>query len=162
MPAQDCEQLTLYPEASHASPFPSPGSEEARKTTVTSGRKCLELSMNCGPLGLLEKMLRTQSEWSPEKSCTVWRKSVIAEKYTLYRLTAPVHGSAENECLSWPRPTTGAPLCGGTHNFNQMRKLSQAGIIAEEERRNLTCGSGGRSNPALLEWLMGFPIGWTG
>lgn len=54
-----------------------------------------------------------------------------------------------------------APLCGGTGNFRQMEKLRDAGIITEEERRNLTCGSGGKSNPALMEWLMGFPIGWT-
>lgn len=79
----------------------------------------------------------------------------------LYRLTAPVPGSTEKERLSWPRPTTGAPLCGGTHNFNQMIKLMQGGVITDEERRNLTQGNGGRSNPALMEWLMGFPIGWT-
>lgn len=66
-----------------------------------------------------------------------------------------------NGSLLWPRPTTGAPLCGGTHNFHQMQALTDAGIITEAERRNLTCGSGGKSNPALMEWLMGFPIGWT-
>lgn len=60
-----------------------------------------------------------------------------------------------------PRPTTGAPLCGGTHNFRQMVALRDAGVVTEEERKNLTCGSGGKSNPALMEWLMGFPIGWT-
>jgi hypothetical protein len=42
-----------------------------------------------------------------------------------------------------------------------MEKLRDAGIITEEERRNLVSGNGGKSNPALLEWLMGFPIGWT-
>lgn len=52
-------------------------------------------------------------------------------------------------------------LCGGTHNFRQMVALRDAGVVTEEERKNLTCGSGGKSNPALMEWLMGFPIGWT-
>ncbi len=69
--------------------------------------------------------------------------------------------SEAKESLSWPRPTTGAPLCAGTGNFRQMRKLADAGVISEEERRNLTAGNGGKSNPVLLEWLMGFPIGWT-
>lgn len=69
--------------------------------------------------------------------------------------------SKAKESLLWPRPTTGAPLCGGTYNFKQMQKLRNAGIITEEERKNLTCGSGGQSNPALMEWLMGFPLGWT-
>ena len=69
--------------------------------------------------------------------------------------------SEEKELLLWPRPTTGAPLCGGTGNFKQMEKLRDSKIITEEERKNLVCGSGGKSNPALMEWLMGFPIGWT-
>lgn len=66
-----------------------------------------------------------------------------------------------SESLLWPRPTTGAPLCGGTYNFRQMEKLRDTGIITEEERKNLTCGSGGNSNPDLMEWLMGFHLGWT-
>lgn len=69
--------------------------------------------------------------------------------------------SGDSESPLWPRPTTGAPLCGGTGNFKQMEKLRDSGIITEEERRNLTSGNGGNSNPALMEWLMGFPIGWT-
>lgn len=81
--------------------------------------------------------------------------------HTLSRLVKSGHYSPERESLSWPRPTTGAPLCGGAYNFRQMLALREAGIITEEERRNLTQGNGGRSNPALMEWLMGFPIGWT-
>ena len=40
MSEQDCEQLTLFQEDSHASLLALPGSEKARKMTVTSGRKC--------------------------------------------------------------------------------------------------------------------------
>jgi hypothetical protein len=63
--------------------------------------------------------------------------------------------------MLWPTPTTGAALCGGTGNFQTLRKLQASGVISEEERRNLSQGNGGRANPALMEWLMGFPIGWT-
>jgi hypothetical protein len=42
-----------------------------------------------------------------------------------------------------------------------MAKLKELGHLTEEERRNLTQGNGGKSNPALMEWLMGYPIGWT-
>ena len=31
----------------------------------------------------------------------------------------------------------------------------------EEERRNLSQGNGGQMNPTWVEWLMGYPIGWT-
>ena len=45
--------------------------------------------------------------------------------------------------------------------YRNLGLLADAGEITEEERRNLTSGGGAKSNPALMEWLMGFPIGWT-
>lgn len=48
--------------------------------------------------------------------------------------------------MFYPTPTTGAGLCGGTGNFQQ---------------RNMSQGNGGQLNPVFVEWLMGFPLGWT-
>ena len=138
-----------------------PENSKANQMTDICGQKCYELLENLDQLGLLLKMLKTQSEWSLMRSATAWRKSATKSNRLLYRLTAPVRGSTVKEHLSWPRPTTGAPLCGGTNNFNQMHKLMEAGIISDKERRSLTQGNGGKSNPDLLEWLIGFPIGWT-
>ncbi len=64
MSAQAAEQLTLFQEDSRASRLASQESEKAETMTVTSGRKCAELSTNSGPLGLLEKMLLGSSLWS--------------------------------------------------------------------------------------------------
>ena len=33
--------------------------------------------------------------------------------------------------------------------------------LSEEERRNMSQGNGGQLNPTFVEWLMGFPLGWT-
>ena len=63
--------------------------------------------------------------------------------------------------MMYPTPTTGAGLCGGTGNFQQLKKLQQAGQITEEERRNMSQGNGGQLNPDWVEWMMGFPVGWT-
>lgn len=63
--------------------------------------------------------------------------------------------------LMYPTPTTGAGLCGGSGNYQQLKKLEAAGEITEEERRNMAQGNGGQLNPDWVEWLMGFPIGWT-
>lgn len=63
--------------------------------------------------------------------------------------------------MFYPTPTTGAGLCGETGNFQQLKKLQQAGQITEEERRNMSQGNGGQLNPTWVEALMGFPVGWT-
>lgn len=144
-----------------ASPFPSPGSEKAETTTVISGRRCAGLYPRSGPLGSSEKTYLDLFEAYLMKYLTISKRRDTPRGHTLSRLVRPEPCSREKGSLLWPRPTTGAPLCGGTHNFRQMTALRDAGIITEEERRNLTQGNGGRSNPALMEWLMGFPIGWT-
>ena len=61
----------------------------------------------------------------------------------------------------YPTPTTGAGMCGGTGNFQQLKMLKESGVITEEERRNMSQGNGGQLNPTWVEWLMGFPLGWT-
>ena len=63
--------------------------------------------------------------------------------------------------LLFPTPSTGAPLCGGTRHFNQLKTLAAYGIITEEERRSFSQGNGGHTNPEFMEWLMGFPTGHT-
>ena len=61
----------------------------------------------------------------------------------------------------FPTPTTGAGLCGGSGSYQQLKKLEQAGQITAEERQSMSAGNGGQLNPMWVEWLMGFPIGWT-
>ena len=161
MSEQVNEQLTLYPVDSHASPFPWLESKKGKTTTVTSGLRCCGLSENCARAALSEKTFLVSFELRLRKFFPNCKSSGTKQEATVLRLGMSEDCTKENGSLSWPRPTTGAPLCGGTHNFRQMEKLRDAGIITEEERKNLTCGSGGKSNPDLMEWLMGFPIGWT-
>lgn len=66
-----------------------------------------------------------------------------------------------DQIAMYPTPTTGAGLCGGTGNYQQLKKLEKNGVITEEERRNMSRGNGGQLNPDWVEWLMGFPVGWT-
>lgn len=63
MSKQDYIQLTFFQEDSPASRSLQPGSEEAKKMTVTSGMKCCELLKNSDPLGSLAKMLLGSSLW---------------------------------------------------------------------------------------------------
>ena len=161
MNEQDYIQLTLFQEDSPASHFPLPGSNEAKRMTVTSGRKCLELLENSNRNGLSERMFLDLFEQHLKTYFPNLKKKTMKQGLTVAKLGMLEGCLEEKELLLWPRPTTGAPLCGGTGNFRQMEKLRDCKIITEEERKNLVCGSGGKSNPALMEWLMGFPIGWT-
>ena len=63
--------------------------------------------------------------------------------------------------MFYPTPTTGAGLCGGSGNYQQLKDLEARGQITEEERRSMAAGNGGQLNPDWVEWLMGFPPGWT-
>ena len=207
MNGQVSGQLTLFPAGSPASHFLLPGSEEARRMTVTSGLKCLELYQNSGPLGSLVRMLLGSSIWRSTRCTLTWKTKVTPSNRLLFRLVpstprtggtdAPLwlgtptagtgtHGRSEKwrkgktpnpqeyvmmfplkkhnlkgVVMFYPTPTTGAGLCGGTGNFQQLKKLQQAGQITEEERRNMSQGNGGQLNPTWVEWLMGFPLGWT-
>src|SRR5699024_7566370 len=43
--------------------------------------------------------------------------------------------------MMYPTPTTGAGLCGGTGNFQQLKNLEARGQITEEERRSMAAGN---------------------
>ena len=161
MSGQGYEQLTLFPADSPASHSPWLESKRAKGMIDTSGRRCSELSPRCARAALSVKTFLDLFELRLRESFPNCKASATKQGLTVLRLGMSADCTRERESLSWPWPTTGAPLCGGTHNFRQMVALRDAGVVTEEERKNLTCGSGGKSNPALMEWLMGFPIGWT-
>ena len=60
----------------------------------------------------------------------------------------------------WPTPTHGK-LAGGQGAFNRVQELYSEGTITDEERKAMQAGNGGKLNPMWVEWLMGFPPGWT-
>ena len=63
--------LTSSQEVSHASPFPLPAGERARRTAVTSGLTCSVPFMRSGPVGLLVRTLVASSRWySPARRLT--------------------------------------------------------------------------------------------
>ena len=60
----------------------------------------------------------------------------------------------------YPTPTT-ERLCGGSHAAARLKEMEAAGQITPEERRSMQAGNGGQLNPDWVEWLMGYPIGWS-
>ena len=56
---------------------------------------------------------------------------------------------------NWPTPRT-AGMCGGTGSWELLNKNT-----TKEEARQMGAGNGGKLNPTWVEWLMGWPLGWT-
>lgn len=161
MSAQDYEQLTLFQEDSPASHSPLPGSEQARMMTVTSGRKCFASYGKSAHCGSLAKMCLESSIWHSTKRFLTWKTQATKGRRLLFRLAASMPRTFDTAWLLWPTPSTGAALCGGTGNFKTLMALRDAGIITEEERRQLSQGNGGKTHPGLLEWLMGYEQAFT-
>ena len=55
----------------------------------------------------------------------------------------------------WPTPRT-AGMCGGSGSWALLNKNTTV-----EEARLMGAGNGGQLNPTWVEWLMGWPLGWT-
>ena len=156
MSEQDYEQLTLFPGDSPASRSPLPGSAEARKMTVISGRKCFASYERLARCGCLAKMCLESSIWHSTRCYLTWKAKITKSSRLLFRLAVSMPHTSGSVLPLWPTPSTGAALCGGTGNLQQLRKLALEGRLTAEEVKNLSSGGGGNTNPALIEWLMGY------
>ena len=76
---------TSSQEVSHASPFPLPAGERARRTAVTSGLTCSVPFTRSGPVGLLVRTLVASSRWySPARRLTWDVSPLYSERISLY------------------------------------------------------------------------------
>ena len=76
---------TSSQEVSHASPFPLPAGERARRTAVTSGLTCSVPFTRSGPIGLLVRTLVASSRWySPARRLTWDISPLFSERLSLY------------------------------------------------------------------------------
>ena len=88
---------TSSQEVSHASPFPLPAGERARRTAVTSGLTCSVPFTRSGPIGLLVRTLVASSRWySPVRRLTWDISPLFSERLSLY--------TASGRSTSW-RPS---------------------------------------------------------
>jgi len=73
---------------------------------------------------------------------------------------APAEGKRKTPNLAWrvnnwPTPRTKG-MCGGSGAWEQLKANTNI-----EEARAMGAGNGGKLNPTWVEWLMGWPLGWT-
>lgn len=248
MSKQDWKQSQYYQEDFLASHSVQPGSEEARRMTVTSGLRCLELYQRSGPVGSLVRTLLGSSRWRSTRCYLTWKASATPAKRSLFRLVPSTPRIEETAVPFWPTPTTPrphdsentvgkytpsqkqkdltyavamwpTPTARDSKGANSMEHLNREGqknhtdqlanavrlwptprvggskgrspagvkhgdlaavvaMFATPQTRDYRTGQisrwedpnrtnnlndqiGGQLNPMWVEWLMGFPLGWT-
>ena len=159
MTEQDYEQLTLFPAGSHASHSPRPDSAEARRMTATSGLRCCELLRSCGPLGSLERMLLTSSIWRSTMCFLTWKAKATPRGRLWFQLAASALHTNDTDTQSWPTPT--AMDAAGLAGHLRKDTTSTRSMLLSQKVKCLAGGGTGNLNPEWVEWLMGFPTGWT-
>ena len=150
------ELLTLYLADFHA------------KTSVRQ-EKAQELMGH--PLASGGKWHESFAKWDRNSSSWKTAQCLLPEDSRPYLETWPRWGSMRTgECWehdklgqttkgtgfgSWPTPRTKG-MCGGSGSWELLKK--NVGI---EQARLMGAGNGGKLNPTWVEWLMGWPLGWT-
>ena len=111
--------------------------------------------------GSLAKMCLESSIWHSTRFFLTWKVKATKHNRLLFQLAVSMPHTDEIESVFWPTPSTGAALCGGTGSFKTLERMAKKGLITEDERRQLSQGNGGKTNPQLLEWLMGYEQQFT-
>ena len=161
MNGQRYEQLTLFQEDFLASLSALPGNEMAKTMTVTSGLKCSELYDKSSQLGLLVKMCLESSIWHSTRCLLTWKIKATPANRSLFQLAVLMPRTEDTECAFWPTPKASATMGGCSGARKTLQRMADKGLITEEERRSFSAGNGGKTNPQLLEWLMGYEQQFT-
>jgi hypothetical protein len=96
------EELTSSQADSPANRSVLPGSKEARKMTVGSGRKCSELLSKHNPLGCLLKTLLASSTWHSTRCWLTWKPKTTPRGRLYFQLVPRMPSTAETESGSLP------------------------------------------------------------
>ena len=103
----DLEELTSSAEGSPVSLGVSPGSSEAQKMTVTSGRSWLPLLKSYGLDGSLGRMCEAllTNRWASSAAFLTWKASGIKPRHLLFQLAPSMPRTDETGFGLWLTPT---------------------------------------------------------
>ena len=167
----DLEELTSSAAVSRVNLGVSPGSSEAQKMTVTSGRSWLPLLKTYGLDGSLGKMCEglLTSRWASSAAFLTWKASGTAPSHLLFQLAVSTPRTDATASGLWPTPTgqDNAQVRGRGKTIGTKRGTTLGGAVRMWPTPAAIDDMGGRQattgqlNPTWVEWLMGFPTGWT-
>ena len=158
-------------EGFHASPTASPGSRVAMEMTAISSQRCYDLLKLSGLDGSLLKMYGAlfRCRWASTAVYLKWKILVTESKHFLPVLSVSMPAIEGNDAGLWATaskqwPTPKSSISGP--DYDRMNRKESGGddlvtAVARSSRIWPTTLAGGSLNPQWVEWLMGFPIGWT-
>ncbi len=160
---QDSGQLRLFPEDTLASLSVTPGSEEARKMTATSGRIFFPLLANSGPLGACLRTLLGTSRWGSTVCFLTWKASATPRKRSLFRLVPSAPHKGGTGFGFYPTPTVADAKGVSTKSCHRKRRGGEMrhGLRYYLHREAGYPNGTHYPHPGFVEALMGFPAGWT-
>jgi hypothetical protein len=89
------------------------------------------------------------------KEMLKWPTPTVCGNYNRKGLSETSGDGLATAVSKWPTPRT-AGMCGGTGSWELLNKNTTI-----KEARQMGAGNGGTLNPTWVEWLMGWPLGWT-
>lgn len=157
------------PVASPASPTAKQENAEPVLMSVISGRNSGALFTSLGPDGSWLKTYQgyyqVMLDGSLEGFLGTWPNSGTMRNGRCYQLARWVPHIHAKECSLWPTPVKSLALGGGSAKAAERALKGYARPSGARITLKLTdlikYLDGGQLNPAWVEWLMGFPPGWT-
>jgi len=181
-------QLTLLPEDSLANLTVLPGTEEAQEMTATSGRSLAALLRKRDRNTSLLRTFLVSSPPTSTRCLLTWNTRDTPAGRLVYRLWPSMRHTNGHASSLWPTPraqmssVTLKPSTDQGHATGGPPKRLEDEVAREmfptpqandwksgtgydhgdkKQTPQLRHISGGLLNPMWVEWLMGFPIGWT-
>jgi hypothetical protein len=108
----------------------------------------------CSLLGDLDEFSETWPQWGLMRDGECWEQRTLEQT-----IRGTEFGLSEK---MWPTPDANCGARGTQPNWTPKRKSGhQAQYSINQAVRDLEQNNGGKLNPMWVEWLMGWPLGWT-
>lgn len=150
-------QPTLFAEDTPANPSASPANVKGKTTRAICGLGFENVYAFLDPVTQFWKMYEATSPLGELPYLETLPVSGITRSGKLYRRLRKVPRICENASLYAPTPTGLYPTPNAADALRGAKKIP----FTKGKRTTLNDVCGGRPNPEFLEWLMGFPTGWT-
>jgi len=145
---QTLEQTIRGTESGLLEKLPTPTCGMAKHSQLTSEASQREMNRSIQVRGNPSSLaIAVQAKWpTPTAHMAKETNAPSEHKRNTPTLTAQAN---------WPTPRTKG-MCGGSGAWEQLKTKTTI-----QEAKAMGAGNGGSLNPTWVEWLMGWPLGWT-